>query len=142
VNLGDMENVVLPNHMRTVQFVSILIDNLTYCVRSCLFEIQSISWSCHPEVPHRKPDLMYNLEYTLIAAGAFCLTGLSFLQILTENLVSLLHTSRESVCLDVRFQARWLFRGLKLHRGMLVVIHPAWTHCRRSVYRVNVHQFT
>jgi hypothetical protein len=40
VEQRDVENIVLPDRIRKVKFVSILIDDLTYCVRSCPFVIQ------------------------------------------------------------------------------------------------------
>jgi len=51
VEQSDVEHVVLPDRIRKVYFVSILIDDLTYCVRSCPFLIQHLSRSCRPEVP-------------------------------------------------------------------------------------------
>jgi hypothetical protein len=40
VEQRDVENVVLPDRTRKVYFVTILIEDLTYCVRSCPFVIQ------------------------------------------------------------------------------------------------------
>jgi len=53
---------------------------------------------CHPEVSRRTPDLIPNLKNNLFAAGIFCLTSLSLLQVCAQSFVSLLQASCESVC--------------------------------------------
>jgi len=40
VEQRDVENVVLPDRIHKVYFLSIPIDDLTYCIRSCPFVIQ------------------------------------------------------------------------------------------------------
>jgi hypothetical protein len=40
VERRDVENVVLPDRIRKSKFVNILIDDLTYSVRSCPFVVQ------------------------------------------------------------------------------------------------------
>jgi len=137
----DMEVIVLPNRMQKVHFVSMLRNDLTYHLQSCPCVIQLLGWSCHPEVPCHKPDLISNLEINLFEAGILHLKRLSFLEVLPESLVSLLHASCDGVCLDFKFQARWLLQGLKLHYWMVMAICQEWSPPGRSVYRVIVSQF-
>jgi len=58
-----------------------------------------------------------------------------------ESLVSLFQASCESVCLDLRIQARWLLRGLKMHHRIVVVIYLECSHPRRCGYYVIVSEF-
>jgi len=100
VEQRDLENVGLPDRIRKVYIVSILIDGHTYSVRSCTFEIQLLLQSCYLEVPRWKPDRISTHENNLFAPGVFCLIGFSRMQVLIEGLVSLLQASCDSVCLD------------------------------------------
>ena len=141
VEQRDVQNAVLLDSIRKVSFDSILIDDLTYRVRTCMFIIQQLWRSYRPEVPSWDPDVVSNVENTLYDTGLFTLISLSLLQVLAESLVSLLHASCETVFLYFRNQARWLHHGLTLRHQMVMGIRPDRSHQCSCVYGVNVSEF-
>jgi len=50
-----MEDIVIPHCFAQVLFLSILGDNLTYCIRSSALVVKFLSRSSHSEVCSRQP---------------------------------------------------------------------------------------
>jgi hypothetical protein len=137
----DVERVVRPEHIWDVLYVRFLIDDHTFCVWCCQCVILLLWKSCRPKVPHWMRDLVYNLDNNIVAASLFCLTGLNFLQVLTESLVSLLQASSKPVWFDLQIQARSLHLGLQLHQELSVGISQQWSRTHRGVYPGIVSEF-
>jgi len=98
IALGHWENVVIVHCFWQVWFVSILVDDLTYGIRSSAFVVDCLGWSSLLEVSSRESNFVPNYEDQVLSANIFWFQSLGFQQVLSEKSVSLFHPRYCCIC--------------------------------------------